>query len=86
MEFLFVSLLIYITAFLQFMSKLIIFMLKKKMIVRLRRFTSKEVLKELNMHNMGERGLRWDINLQICKEYKCCGQKGNIRGAAKAGK
>jgi len=30
MEFLFISLLIYITAFLQFMSKLIIFMLKKK--------------------------------------------------------
>lgn len=58
----------------------------KKMIVRLKRFTSKEVLKELNMHNMGERGLLWDINLQIFKEYKCCGQKGGICGAAKGSK
>lgn len=56
------------------------------MIVRRKRFTSKEVLKELNMHGMGERGLRWGINLQIFKEYKCCGQKGSIRGAAKGGK
>lgn len=88
MEFLFISLLIYITAFLQFMSKLIIFMLKKKKktIKRLKRFTSKEVLKELKMHSMAERGLRWDISLQIFKESKYYGQKGSRHSATKGGK
>lgn len=71
MEFLFISLLIYITAFLQFMSKLITFMLgKKKKIRRLKRFTPKEVLKELNRHSMAERGLRWDVSLQIFEQSK----------------
>lgn len=85
MEFLFISLLVYITAFLQFMSKLIIFMLKKK-IRSLKRFTSKEVLKELNMYSMAERGLRWDISLQIFEESSYYGQKRSMHGATKCGK
>lgn len=86
MEFLFISLLIYITVFLQFMSKLIIFMLKKKKTRRLKRFTSKEVLKELNMHSMAGRGLRWDISLQIFKDSSYNGQKRSTHGATKRGK
>lgn len=47
MEFLFISLLLYITAFLQFMNKLSIFLYWKKneRILGIKRFTSKEVLK-----------------------------------------
>lgn len=86
MEFLFISLLIYITAFLQFMSKHHFYAEKKIKIKRLKRLTSKEVLKELKMHSMAERGLRWDISLQIFKESKYYGQKGSRHGATKGGK